>query len=133
MEWQNDWHGKIKFSHGTSNSKGVAILILSELDIDISETKKDADGRFLMLDFLITESRYIIANLYTPIIDKRKELVIFRKYVLNQLENYVGKNDFNIDIDINKSYSEPSKDLGYGKTISSMMATLDVVDIWKTP
>ena len=62
--------------------------------------------------------------------------IIFSKYVLNQLENYVGENfiirgDFNIDIDINKSNSEPSKNLGYSKSISSMMKLLDVVDIWR--
>ena len=81
-------------------------MISSGLDIDISETKKDADGRFLMLDCFIAKSRYIFANLYAPTIDKRKEQVIFSKYVLNQLENYVGENfiiggDFNIDIQSN--------------------------------
>ena len=41
----NDWKGNIIFSYGPSNSKGVAILISLSLDMNISDTKRDQDGR----------------------------------------------------------------------------------------
>ena len=58
-----NWNGIVKFSHGSTNSKGVAILISFQLDIVISDIVKDNNGRFLLLDCTISESRYIIVNI----------------------------------------------------------------------
>ena len=33
--WEREWGGKIIFSHGESNIRGVALLIQNNLDIDI--------------------------------------------------------------------------------------------------
>ena len=44
-KWQLEWGGKCIFSHGTSHSKGVLVLINSKLDIEISDTCADINGR----------------------------------------------------------------------------------------
>ena len=43
-QWKKEWEGQIYFSHGTSNSKGVAILISPNLDLKFSNIINDPDG-----------------------------------------------------------------------------------------
>ena len=40
-KWKTEWSGQIEMSHGTSTSRGVAILISPEINITINETIKD--------------------------------------------------------------------------------------------
>ena len=46
-QWECEWVGKILFSHGSSNARGVAILFKNGLDIDVNSVKADTQGRFL--------------------------------------------------------------------------------------
>ena len=48
--WQEQWGGKIFFSHGESNSRGVAVLIAPDTDIKIHSISHDQYGRYLLLD-----------------------------------------------------------------------------------
>ena len=47
--WKMEWNGDIYFSHGSTNSCGVAILISPGLDLNIQLLHKDTCGRFLAL------------------------------------------------------------------------------------
>ncbi len=52
--WKRDWGGgDIVFSHGTSNSRGVAILFSEEYTGKIVKKYCDGDGRFIILDILL--------------------------------------------------------------------------------
>lgn len=35
--WSNEWGGKIFFAHGTSNSKGTAILFNRQIDVEVKD------------------------------------------------------------------------------------------------
>ncbi len=48
-KWKKEWGGQIIFSHGTSNSRGVATLFPTNLDFIILEQYNDENGRFLLL------------------------------------------------------------------------------------
>ncbi len=49
--WKGQWGNQnIKFSHGSSKSKGVAILFSCELDIKIEREITDINGRYVILD-----------------------------------------------------------------------------------
>ena len=45
-KWQNEWGGKVAFSHGTNHSKGVVILINPSLDCKSEKIITDKYGRF---------------------------------------------------------------------------------------
>ncbi len=47
--WENNWDGKIVFSNGSSNRKGVAILIPSNIEFELCEQKCDDEGRMLIV------------------------------------------------------------------------------------
>ena len=57
---------KCFFSHGTWYSKGVALLILKVLNINVSQTRSEIDGRRLVMDIKVEDTKYIIMNTVHP-------------------------------------------------------------------
>ena len=62
------WMGndKIMFNHGTPNYKGVCILFKNNANYDIHSVHKDSEGRVIILDITIYETRLALCNLYAP-------------------------------------------------------------------
>ena len=44
-QWKKEWGSLIIFSHGTSNARGVTVLIKNKLDIVIQQELSDSKGR----------------------------------------------------------------------------------------
>ena len=101
--WKREWGGDIFFSHGTSNSKGVAILIPSQVKHNfICHSIEDHDaGRILILNCTVECNNIIIVNLYAPTKDKSNAQNQFLEALKTKLECYSDKNiiiggDFNV-------------------------------------
>ena len=60
--------GWIFFSHGETNSCGVAIGYIGNNKVDVLEKKKTGkNGRILILDFkMVDETNFILVNIYNP-------------------------------------------------------------------
>ena len=56
-EWRQDWDGEIFFSHGTSNSRGVAILLASHVNFNLLKEFTDTDGRLVIIEIEINERK----------------------------------------------------------------------------
>ena len=56
----------IIFSHGTSTSRGVCIILRRSSDIKLIDTFKDNAGRFLLIKVEIYKKIFVIANIYAP-------------------------------------------------------------------
>ena len=54
------------FSHGTCHSKGVLVLVKGNLDFNLQTVKTDPEGRYIMLDAIIQDSRHCLLNIYAP-------------------------------------------------------------------
>ena len=54
------------FSHGTCHSKGVLVLVKGNLNFNLQTVKTDPEGRYIMLDAIIQDSRYCLLNIYAP-------------------------------------------------------------------
>ena len=68
------WEGNSFFSHGNSNSKGVAISFKKGVDIkDLSCT----EGQFIALKLLYGNTSIILANVYAPNIDNPNFFMVF--------------------------------------------------------
>jgi len=48
-QWKIEWGAEILFSHGSTNARGVAVLIKKGFDIDVMLTQTDSSGRLLLL------------------------------------------------------------------------------------
>ena len=133
-KWKNEWDGKIFFSHGEANARGVAILVSKHLQFDIHSEIKDSSGRFLLLDCTVCDKKFILVNLYAPTIDKKIEQSNFGNFIILQMESYIGQNimiagDLNISLDslVYKTSSVPC----YTDHLLHLQQMLDIIDIWR--
>ena len=133
--WKQDWDGEILFSHGESNSRGVAILISKNVDVTVDSSVSDTEGRFLLLVCRIGSTNYTLINLYAPTADKRLEQNNFGHYVYSKLENYIGHNiilggDLNMNLDTLSSNYNPSGST-YSDYMVMLLESLNLIDIWR--
>ena len=64
--WSNEWGGKIVFNHGTSDSRGVCILIRKNMPYQVCALTRDMEGRILNIDIKINNKIWNITNVYAP-------------------------------------------------------------------
>ena len=63
-------HGCIFYSHGSSNSKGVMILVKDSLEFECKEAVCDSHGRYIILKCLIQGQIFMLCNSYAPTDEK---------------------------------------------------------------
>ena len=115
-QWRKRWREDLFFSHGTSHSKGVLILVRENLDFQVKSMHIDDLGRFIILDTLIQDSPFLLANIYAP--TKASEQCQFLDEIANhiadkacQSEHYIiTGGDFNatFELDLDCSGGRPS-------------------------
>ena len=84
-QWKNEWGAELHTSHGTSNSRGVAIMIKNGFDCTVCQKLVDPLGRYIILKAVIKEASYVLINLYAP--NKDKEIINFLKNLIIILRN----------------------------------------------
>ena len=100
------WEGVCFYSHGSSNSKGVAILLRKGLDIKVAECKKDNNGQFIALNISYENNSFILGNIYAPNSDKPD----FFKNVFDKMKSFDNVHifiicgDFNLVLDPSIDY-----------------------------
>ena len=92
--WKNEWGAPVYHSHGTHNSRGVAILMPNNLDYKVQDVISDDRGRLLILDILIDDTRFILANIYAPTKNFEKDQCEFLENVHEKIQVYLGLNIF---------------------------------------
>ena len=60
--WQSEWGGRIWYSHGSSNARGVAVLFSRNLNYVVENVSRDLEGRSLFLNVRIKDKLYTIGN-----------------------------------------------------------------------
>ncbi|KAL9981735.1 hypothetical protein ACROYT_G010478 [Oculina patagonica] len=137
-QWRKQWRGELFFSHGTSRSKGVLVLVRENLDFKVYSTHTDDSGRFVILDTLIQDSPFLLANIYAP--TKGSEQCQFLDEIANHFADKVCQSkhyvitggDFNatFDPDLDCSGGRPSIK-NCIKNLNDIMLQNDLVDIWR--
>ena len=62
--WQDELKGKLFFSHGHSDSYGVAIGFLGNMNFNVLNEIQDKDRRILILDVQVDDATFLLINLY---------------------------------------------------------------------
>ena len=62
----SEWKGFSIFEHGTNHSKGVAILVRKDLQINVIDTYFKGDGRSIALRFSCQNLFYLCLNVFAP-------------------------------------------------------------------
>ena len=136
-KWQNEWGGKVAFSHGTNHSKGVMILINPSLDCKSEKTITDKNGRFIIQKLSLDEQAIVLVNIYAPN-DANQQVAFFSK--LNHLLQEFSHDNIIIGGDFNCALSPKDKLGGTPvtrkasviKEITNLCESHNLRDIWRT-
>jgi len=137
ITWRREWGGDIIYSHGQSNSTGVAILLGPEYSIDnIGNIQRDTGGRFLAVDLNTNNMTYCLANYYGPNTDTIGTLEQFISVLINRppRTNYIIGGDWNavLSNDLDKGGAGAHKNKKCGSLIKEAMEELGLIDIFRT-
>ena len=139
-KWKDGWNGHFYFAHGSSNAKGVAILIPKNINYDIEDKITDTEGRFLILKIKIENKVYILCNLYAPTQDLKTEQLNFAKIILNNLipfenENLIIGGDLNFYlnplVDKQDTILNRQDNRNYRNEILSIINSFNLTDAWR--
>ena len=138
IEWKKEWGSSMYFSHGETNSKGVAILLDKDYDFEIKEIAKDKDGRILFLEVVLNGDSIMLGNVYGPTKNKQKDQIEFVQQISSMLDAHRDKNiviggDFNIcqDTTLDKNtVSNETMSLA-AKSIQNLKDDFNLIDIWR--
>ena len=139
LKWEQQWGGKCLFSYGTKHSKGTIILFKQGLDVNVTETKIDIEGRYIIIRANIQGETFIIVNLYAP--TKLTEKDNFFKKLMTEIENInvaitdrlILGGDWNTiqDIKIDKKGGNKNISATLPKYLAELMSNYNLVDIWR--
>ena len=133
--WASQWGGKIYYAHGTSNSRGVAILLKKNVPIEVHNVDLSEEGRYIILYTTFKGHKVALVNVYAPNEDAPN---FFRK-VFQRIANFqaadflVITGDMNLAIDplVDRLGSIANNNLARDRLISELEG-LEMVDIWRT-
>ena len=137
--WRNEWYGTIVYSHGSSNSKGTAILFRKNLKIkDLDVLYKSPDGRIVFVKVEIEQRIHYLLNLYSP--NVLNSQIQFYNQIKGLLVKYtkmddtiVMGGDYNIILDENldKKDGITEKKEKVVDIINKTIQNFDLIDIWR--
>ena len=137
--WNDEFEGQLFFSHGKTNSCGVAIGFVAKKALNILNIKRANLGRILVIEVKIDQSAFVLINIYKANTDSEQLHTL--NDLINIPENFediqnksvVLGGDFNVILN-------PSLDLEVGKpvikkkTIAKLIQiteNLDLCDNWR--
>lgn len=127
-----EWGGDIWFSHGSTQSKGVAVLVSKRVPLEVLEVQSAFEGRFLLLDVKINNINFILTNFYGPNEDDEEFYIqAFEKVEAKDNPNMILAGDFNTALDPRLD-SRCNTDHHKKKrlAIQSYMEMRELVDVW---
>ena len=135
--WRNEWGGEIYFSHGTSHSKGVCILINRTVKEKVTFTSSDADGRIILINLTYNGLKLSFCNIYAPNDHTQQVSFIQELNCLlidkSEITTLIVGGDWNCTLSKkDKKGGSPWRPTAYRNLVNITMDTLDLVDIQRT-
>ncbi|CAC5420630.1 unnamed protein product [Mytilus coruscus] len=133
-EWKKEWGGLSFWCNETSVSKGVAILVKPNLDINVTEKYRDGEGRKLIVELKLDSNETVrIFNVYAPNngIERKN---FFNKLIINNendVVNYV-MGDFNCCLNrkLDRKHMPKCEDVG-NHELKNFIGKNELTDIWR--
>ena len=138
-QWKNEWGAEIITSHGSSNARGVAILIKAGFDCFIHQQILDLMGRYIIVKAVIQYKTYVLINIYAPNEDKdiinffKNLFAVLQKENLESEENIIIGGDFNCPLnpELDKKGGVLLQRKSVTNCINCLQSQLDLADIWR--
>ena len=127
-----EWGGRALFSHGTTASRGVAMMFRKGFYCDILSYKADSDGRWLFCDIRWNDTNFCVCGVYAP----NKDSPGFWNEVMSMSTSFNEKliliGDFNTCLsDIDRTGPATSNNKLCTIAIKEAMETYALQDIWR--
>ena len=130
--WENEWGGKIIFSHGTSAARGVAALMSKSIYSKVRNIYSDSDGRIICFD-LCDEVVVSICAIYAPNEDKPEFFQNIELLMQERSENKVILGDFNLTMDVNIDRENTFNNNNKSRDkVLDMCNEFCLIDIWRS-
>ena len=133
-KWLGEWGYKGFFSNYDTKSRGVGILFNNSFEYKMHNVVKDSNGRFIMLDLTIFNTRFTLAGVYGPNMDSPDFFINLQRHI-EQIGNttVIIVGDWNVVLD----YKIDTKGLVRQNNpksqaqINTLCQDLDLFDIWR--
>ena len=137
--WKSQWRGEMFFGHGTTNSRGVLVLVKESLDCEIKVCKQNNEGRFIILTGTVQGQPLFLVNIHVP--NKNKEQCVFYDEIQKEIDQiqdidpepkFIIGGDFNLilDSELDGSGRKPKVKDACTK-VENLCNNLDLTDIWR--
>jgi len=134
-DWYKElWKGECFHSTGSSNSTGASILLSSELDYEIVNKVLHRDGRYVILDMIIDEKKYLLGNYYGPNLDCPDMLKEFLDLLTaNNGQEVIAAGDYNFvcNVAMDKLGGRPRTHEKSKTLLFEYCNNMDLIDIWR--
>ena len=132
--WKSEWGGRMFCSHGTSNSRGVAILISKKVPLKVKYSHNDQQGRYVILETEFESLSFIISTVYAPNEDSPQFFQEwFETLASLPTENKILVGDWNFVLDpsIDKLGGSKQSNNKALRTVKEYMNTDKLIDVWR--
>lgn len=132
--WNNEWGRKIIFGHGSTFSKGVAILLAKNSQFEITDITQDEEGRYLILDVVLGKFSFILVNVYAPNEDKPEFFTkLFNTIESKENNSMIIAGDFYTTLDPGKDLynNEGTNHVRKRQILLEFMEKHNLIDIWR--
>ena len=137
--WENEWNGDVYFSNGSSNSKGVMILVSNRIEFECKNVICDSEGRFILMRCVIKGLSIVLCNIYAPNQEgDHHSFLVSLKNVLHSFctetdELYIMGGDMNFVLDVKMDRSGGNPHLWKKSVIvwNEICDLFDLIDIWR--
>ena len=138
QNFNNQFNGTVLHSCGTSNSRGVAVLIHTSVSHNILSVHCDTGGRFILVNIEIDNNCYSLTNIYAPN-NPNERNSFFKSISENISELATGAiilgGDFNEILDTkldrrNRPNTVPKRTKA-SNALGNLNKTHNLIDIWR--
>ena len=138
-KWASEWGGKLIFSHGESNARGVCIGFTKDFDCTIGNIYRDVAGRILVVEMTKDEELFLLINFYNSN-DQHSQVLaihsldnILSSIDLDKEYKPIMGGDFNLIFDIQKDAlgGKPSLKKQSISSFFKLFSKLDISDIFR--
>ena len=133
LKWKNEWGAKSMWNHGSSNSRGVAILFSKTIDYEVTETGRDNTGRKISCVVKISNTYNVnIYNVYVPNLGNDKKIFINQSISMNPADKNIVLGDFNCTLlkSLDRKPIPNRDDIG-STELKKYIERNDLIDVWR--
>ena len=129
--WEAEWGGKIIFSHGESNARGVAILYVKGVEIG-KNVICDQNGRWIICTLKQCLEEFTLCNVYGPNKDSPEFYQEISKNLQEGSHHKLIIGDFNVALnaDVDRYRTQRNNDQSK-EVIKNVMEEYVLSDVWR--